>query len=118
VLWDCLWPRLEGNLATDLVGFLHLWTPLVPVTPGGVGTDILLSRTGVLLTSDTKILGVLERLGVEPPLCAVGLAEEFAPKVNWCKLAYFCFETGLLDSTYCVAQSCLERVILLSQCSM
>jgi len=40
------------------------------------------NRCCVLLTLDLKILGVLELLGVEPPLCAVGLAAKFVPKVN------------------------------------
>lgn len=37
----------------------------------------------VLLTTDPMILGVLERLGVDPSLGAVGLAAEFTPKVKW-----------------------------------
>ena len=32
------------------------------------------------------ILGVLEHLGVEPPLGIVRQAEEFVPKVNWSRL--------------------------------
>ena len=37
----------------------------------------------VLLTSDPKILGMLEHLGVETPLGTMGLSVEFAPKVDW-----------------------------------
>ena len=33
------WPRQGGTHATGQLGFLHPWIPLVPVTPGGVGTD-------------------------------------------------------------------------------
>lgn len=40
----------------------------------------------VLLTPDPKIQGMLEHLGGESPLGAVGLAAEFVPKVNWCRL--------------------------------
>ena len=40
----------------------------------------------VLLTPDPKILGVLEHLGVEPPLGDVRLAAEFVLKVNRCRV--------------------------------
>jgi hypothetical protein len=45
------------------VGFLLPWNLLVPVTPGGVGADVVF-YSFVLL----KILGVLEHPGVETPL--------------------------------------------------
>ena len=35
------WHTLEGIWATGQVGFLCPWILLVPVTPGGVGTDIV-----------------------------------------------------------------------------
>ena len=40
------------------------------------------NRCRVLLTPDPKFLGLLGSLGVEPPLGAVGLDAEFAPKVD------------------------------------
>jgi hypothetical protein len=51
--------RQEGTHSTGLVGFVGPWILLVPVTPG-VGTDIV--------SSDTMILGILERLGIQLPL--------------------------------------------------
>ena len=44
------------------------------------------NRCCVLLTPDPKILGVLEHLGVEPPLGDVRLAAEFVLKVNRCRV--------------------------------
>ena len=38
--------------------------------------------TKLLGSWDLVILAVLEHLGFEPPLSAVGLAAEFVPKVN------------------------------------
>jgi hypothetical protein len=35
------WHRPKGIRATGLVGFLCPWLLLVPVTPGGVGTDVV-----------------------------------------------------------------------------
>jgi hypothetical protein len=57
------------------------WSGRVPVSldPAGPGYSVL-EQTLFLLTSDPMILGVLEHLGVEPPLGAVGLAAEFVPK--------------------------------------
>ena len=43
------------------------------------------NRCCVLLTPDPKILGMLEHLGVEPPLGAVGLATVLEPKVSRCR---------------------------------
>ena len=34
------WHRLKGTRATGWAGFLCPWIPLVPVAPGGVGTDV------------------------------------------------------------------------------
>jgi hypothetical protein len=36
-----LWPRLEGTCITGQAGFLPPWVSLVPVTHGGVGTDVM-----------------------------------------------------------------------------
>jgi hypothetical protein len=41
-----IWHRLEGIQATGQVEFLRSWILLVPVTPGGVGTDIVSSSPG------------------------------------------------------------------------
>ena len=49
------------------------------------------NRCCVILTPDTMILGLLKRLGIEPLLCAVGLAAEFVPKLNQCRPACVCF---------------------------
>jgi Na+/H+ antiporter NhaA len=56
---------------------MHSWIPLFPVTSGGVEIDVVPSSPLIL----SMILGVLETLGVEPPLGVVGLAAEFMPKV-------------------------------------
>ena len=40
--------RLEGTHATGQVEFLGAWVPLVPVTPGGVGTDVVSSSPLIL----------------------------------------------------------------------
>ena len=42
--------------------------------------------TKLLESWDPGILAVLESLGFEPPLGAVGLAAELVPKVNQCRL--------------------------------
>ena len=42
--------------------------------------------TKLLGSRDPVILGVLELLVFEPLLSAVGLAKEFTPKVNQCRL--------------------------------
>jgi hypothetical protein len=40
--------RPKGTQATGWAGFLHPWIPLVPVTLGGVGTDIVSSSPLIL----------------------------------------------------------------------
>ena len=86
--------RLEGTGATDQAGYLHSWIQLVPVTPGGVGTDVMSSSPLILL-----FLGALEFLGVELCLGVVGLAAEISPRsarlevLNFISFyfAHFCF---------------------------
>ena len=41
--------RAEGTCATGRAGFLSPWILLVPVTPGGVGTDVVSSSPMILL---------------------------------------------------------------------
>lgn len=43
------------------------------------------NRCCALLTCDPKILGMLEHLGMETPLVAMGLSAESVPKVDWCR---------------------------------
>jgi hypothetical protein len=50
---------------------------------------VVLEQLCVLLTTDPKIMGILEVLGVEPPLEAVRLATEFIPKVNQTLIGIF-----------------------------
>ena len=62
------------------------WLGGVPVSLGPAGSSYsrwCCNRYFVLLVPDPKILGVLELLGLESALGAVGLTAEFAPKVNW-----------------------------------
>jgi hypothetical protein len=64
------------------------WLGGVPVSLGPAGSSYsrwCCNRYFVLLVPDPKILGVLELLGLESALGAVGLTAEFAPKVNWCR---------------------------------
>jgi hypothetical protein len=42
------WSRPEGTKATGCVGFLCPWILLVPVIPGGVGTDVVSHSTLIL----------------------------------------------------------------------
>jgi hypothetical protein len=55
--------------------------------PAFTGPSRLVWNRCVLLTSDPKILGVLELLCVESPRGTVGLSAEFMPKVvmSWCR---------------------------------
>ena len=41
--------RPERTRVTGQVGFLCPWIPLVPVTPGGVGTDVVSSSSPLIL---------------------------------------------------------------------
>jgi hypothetical protein len=43
-----LWPRPEGTHDSGQAGFLCPWIPLVSVTPGGVGTDVVSSSPLIL----------------------------------------------------------------------
>jgi hypothetical protein len=69
--------RLEVTQATRWVEFLSPRMLLVPVY-----SPWCWNRCCILFTPDPKILGMLEHLGVEFPLMAVGLTTEFMPKVN------------------------------------
>jgi hypothetical protein len=72
-----------GTRTTGWAGFLYLCILLVPVTPGGVVTDVMFYS----LLGDPKILGMLECQGVESPLGTGGLSAEFVPRVD----SYLCF---------------------------
>ena len=66
-----------GSCDPEILGvFLGVKLPLRPRDP---------CVTKLLGSQDPVILGVLEHLGVEPPLGTVGLAAEFVPKVSQCR---------------------------------
>ena len=66
-----IWHRPEGTQTTGQSGTLCPWNLLVSVTPGGVGRMLYSTHP------NPKILGMLESLGLEPPLGSVGLGFYF-----------------------------------------
>ena len=58
---------------------------------------------------DPGILGVLEHLGFEPPLGAVGLAAGFALKINW---TGWKVPEPLVGWVSCIPGSCWSQLLL------
>ena len=70
--------RSKGTQATGQVGILRPWIPLVPVTPTGVGTDVVSFSPQFYDPGFVRVPGSGVSSG-----CCESLAVEFAPKVNW-----------------------------------
>jgi hypothetical protein len=68
---------MERTRATGCAWFLYLWLLLVPVTPGGVGTDV--AFYSVVILRSWAFWGTWR---VESPLGTVGLSTKFKPKVD------------------------------------
>ena len=91
-----------------MLEFLSLKLPLGPLDPC---VPKLLGSwdPGILGSWDPGILSVLECLGFESPLGAVGLAVEFAPKLNPQKLKE---SKPLVGWGFCILGSCWFQLLL------